>query len=59
MKKVQFYFSLFIFLVNLLFANLFITEGIEVSAIFSYLYIFLMLGHLVFIIFTFRYSRVK
>ena len=59
MKKVQFYFSLFIFLVNLLFANLFITEGIEVSAIFSYLYIFLMLGYLVFIIFTFRYSRVK
>lgn len=59
MKKVQFYFSLFIFLVNLLFASLFITEGIEVPAIFSYLYIFLMLGYLVFIIFTFRYSRVK
>lgn len=59
MKKVQFYFSLFIFLVNLLFASLFITEGIEVSAIFSYQYILLTLGYLGFILFTIRYSRVK
>lgn len=59
MKKVQFYFSLFIFLVNLLFASLFITEGIEVSVIFSYLYILLTLGYLGFILFTIRYSRVK
>ena len=59
MKEARLYFSVFVFFVNVLFASLFITEGIQVSAIFSYLYILLTLGYLGFIIFTIRYSRVK
>ena len=59
MKEARLYFSVFVFFVNVLFASLFITEGIQVSAIFSYLYFFLMVGYLGFTIITIRRGKVK